>query len=89
MCIDIHGIAYFSVRLQLKLVYLSIKTISHISVSLHLAERNLLRRLQISATIKDFKLIKDDIMFLSEYVTNAKFLHILRKCYKILFMLSK
>lgn len=67
-----------------------VKTISHIrSVSLHLAERNLLRRLQISATIKDFKLIKDDIIFLSEYVTNAKFLHILRKRYKILFMLSK
>lgn len=53
-----------------------------------MAERNLLRRLQISATIKDFKLIKDDIIiFLSEYVTNAKFLHILRKRYKILFML--
>lgn len=68
-----------------------VKTISHVrSVSLHLAERNLLSRLQISATIKDFKLIKDDIIiFLSEYVTNAKFLHILRKRYKILFMLSK
>lgn len=54
-----------------------VKTISHIrSVSLHLAERNLLSRLQISATIKDFKLIKDDIIiFLSEYVTNKVSAH--------------
>lgn len=53
-----------------------VKTISHVrSVSLHLAERNLLSRLQISATIKDFKLIKDDIIFLSEYVTNKVSAH--------------